>query len=301
MEILKKLFPAKKLFSLLILALLVATACSRNGYHPDSITQVSLINLKHKISDLTVNNATDCFNFRFAEEQKPSEPAEGEKIEYQSAYDLFYNSETEMAATKFSEFIKNHPDSPIIDDAYNMLGCCYRNLDEHEYALDTYASAIIDFPNGNCIAECYYNIAYIYKFKLNDKEKSIQFYIETLKHANRLDREVYYHALQELKDNNIKVDFGFNYKILDSIELFDGGIYGDVLVNTINKKTPKEELEDMFTLISIYEGFLEMSLYRTEEAYKSNFSESFLKSHPNALDNGYVGSINKGKITYWNK
>jgi len=38
-------------------------------------------------------------------------------------------------------------------------------------------------------------------------------------------------------------------------------------------------------------------IYCTEEAYKANESESFSKSNPNALENGYLGQVTaKGKF-----
>ena len=89
------------------------------------------------------------------------------------------------------------------------------------------------------------------------------------------------------------------YTVLDRVELFSGeGTHGDVLVTSISPSTPKSELAAIFKGIAEKENFAEMALYCTQDAYKANYSDSYARSNPNALKNGYLGSIRGGSISY---
>jgi RNA polymerase subunit RPABC4/transcription elongation factor Spt4 len=69
--------------------------------------------------------------------------------------------------------------------------------------------------------------------------------------------------------------------------------FADVLIPSFTKTTSKEKRELAFKKIMEKENFLQASFYNKEEAYKANMSESFLKSHPNALKNGFLGSVDE--------
>ncbi|MGE0077349.1 MAG: hypothetical protein AB7S48_05770 [Bacteroidales bacterium] len=84
------------------------------------------------------------------------------------------------------------------------------------------------------------------------------------------------------------------YKILFKVQLMSGkGQFGEVLITSYSKSTPKEEREKTLRKIMEKEGFVSATLYSTEDAYKANSSESFSKSHPNALKNGLLGQVNE--------
>lgn len=87
------------------------------------------------------------------------------------------------------------------------------------------------------------------------------------------------------------------YKILFQVNLFSGsGKYADILISSYNKNTPEAERESTLRKIIKKEGFVSAALYSTEDAYNANMSESFSKSHPNALKNGYLGMITESGI-----
>lgn len=82
------------------------------------------------------------------------------------------------------------------------------------------------------------------------------------------------------------------YKVLFRVELASGaGTFGEILLTSYSKETPKEERESTLRSIMKTEGFVSCVLYSTEEAYKANSSESFSKAHPHAIENGYLGQI----------
>jgi len=87
------------------------------------------------------------------------------------------------------------------------------------------------------------------------------------------------------------------YSILDEVTLFSGGKYGDILITSFSRKTSLDELKSAAKEIARSEGFDEISLYSTKEAFKANFSSSYSESHPNALKNGYLGSYKDGVFT----
>ena len=89
------------------------------------------------------------------------------------------------------------------------------------------------------------------------------------------------------------------YKVLFQVDLMSGaGKFGEILISSYSKDTPKEERESTLREIIKKEGFVSAALYSTEEAYKANSSESFSKAHPDALKNGYLGQISeKGLFT----
>ncbi len=87
------------------------------------------------------------------------------------------------------------------------------------------------------------------------------------------------------------------YKVLFQVDLMSGaGKFGEILISSYSKDTPKEERESTLRKIIKKEGFVSAMLYSTEEAYKANSSESFSKAHPDALKKGYLGQITEKGI-----
>ena len=87
------------------------------------------------------------------------------------------------------------------------------------------------------------------------------------------------------------------YKVLDTVNLITGGRYGDVLVETYSRETPKEERESVLRSIAAKENFHQAALYCSEEAYQANNSASFLRGHPNALETCFLGGLKDGVFT----
>ena len=87
-----------------------------------------------------------------------------------------------------------------------------------------------------------------------------------------------------------------SYQIIDQIDLITGGKYGDILIISFSKVTPRVTRESILRRISKKEGFTEATLYCTMDAYKANNSASYLKAHPNALKEGCLGYLKDGKF-----
>ncbi len=84
-----------------------------------------------------------------------------------------------------------------------------------------------------------------------------------------------------------------SYKILSLVNLASGGKYGEILIPNYSRKTPKELRGSTLRQIAVKEGFAQADLYSTEDAFKANASASYLKTHPNALKKGFLGSLNQ--------
>jgi len=86
------------------------------------------------------------------------------------------------------------------------------------------------------------------------------------------------------------------YTIIDQVNLITGGKFGDILITSFSRETPRITRESVLKRIAKKEGFKEATLYCTMEAYRANMSASYLKVHPNALKIGYLGSLKDGKF-----
>ena len=87
------------------------------------------------------------------------------------------------------------------------------------------------------------------------------------------------------------------YSVLFSNKKIGGGKFGDILIPSFSRQTPVKKRETIFRSISAKEGIEDVSFYSAEEAYKANVSASFAKSHPNAMRDGFLGTLREGKFT----
>lgn len=87
------------------------------------------------------------------------------------------------------------------------------------------------------------------------------------------------------------------YIILDQVDLMAGGRYGDVLIKSFSKKTPLKKRKEIIKAIMEKESFDQAALYSSREAFKANINSSYSESHPNALKNGYLGSMENNEFT----
>jgi hypothetical protein len=89
------------------------------------------------------------------------------------------------------------------------------------------------------------------------------------------------------------------YTTLFSVDLMSGkGKFGEVLIPSLSKEVKSSEREKTFRGIMNSEGWVSISAYSNEEAYKANSSESFSKAHPNALKDGFLGGIDENGKYY---
>lgn len=103
---------------------------------------------------------------------------------------------------------------------------------------------------------------------------------------------------KENTENKVEVVLP-QYTTLFSVDLISGkGKFGEVLIPSLNKKIKSGEREEAFRGIMAAEGWVSISAYSTEDAYKANSSESFSKEHPNALKDGFLGGIDENGKYY---
>lgn len=103
---------------------------------------------------------------------------------------------------------------------------------------------------------------------------------------------------KENAENKVEVVLP-QYTTLFSVDLFSGkGKFGEVLIPTLSKNVKSAEREKTFRGIMESEGWVSISAYSTEDAYKANSSESFSKQHPNALKDGFLGGIDENGKYY---
>lgn len=85
------------------------------------------------------------------------------------------------------------------------------------------------------------------------------------------------------------------YKIHEVVKKIDGNIFADILIPNISTKISIDSLSKITFAIVKKEGLSEASFYRTTEAIKAMYSDSYSKKHPQAIA-GYIGSIENRKF-----
>lgn len=104
------------------------------------------------------------------------------------------------------------------------------------------------------------------------------------------------------KDTTNKTEVGLElpqYTTLFSVDLLSGkGKFGEVLIPSFSKKMESKDKEKALRNILKAEGWISITAYSTEDAYKANSSQSFSNSHPNALKDGLLGSIDENDKFY---
>lgn len=85
------------------------------------------------------------------------------------------------------------------------------------------------------------------------------------------------------------------YTIISKVKISGtNNIMADIIISDYSRQTNPNTLKDTCDKIAEKEGFNIIYLYSNEEAQKSNYSESYLKEHPNAKQ-GFLGSWEDGK------
>lgn len=87
------------------------------------------------------------------------------------------------------------------------------------------------------------------------------------------------------------------YIVMDTFKPLSGGTYGFVVVSEFSRDTPVIERETVLWAIMRKEGIIDASLYSTIDAYKADSSASYLRTHPDALRTGFLGTIESAHFT----
>jgi TolA-binding protein len=124
--------------------------------------------------------------------QKPQEGQRGVEAtssdyerEYKSALDLYNLRQLNQAKEKFIEFIKNHPKTPLTDNAYFWLGVVYRDLGDNARAEAVWHTLEVRCKRGemidcNKLPSAYLQLARLYEAQGNH-EKAREYYEAILK------------------------------------------------------------------------------------------------------------------------
>jgi len=120
------------------------------------------------------------------EKQKDTETTSSEyEREYKSALDLYNLRQLNQAKEKFIEYIKNHPKTPLTDNAYFWLGVVYRDLGDSARAEAVWHTLEVRCKRGemidcNKLPSAYLQLARLYEARGNS-EKAKEYYEAILK------------------------------------------------------------------------------------------------------------------------
>ncbi len=87
-----------------------------------------------------------------------------------------------------------------------------------------------------------------------------------------------------------------DYEVLDVAHMIDGGKTVEILVPSYSRDTPIEELKRFTEEIARIDGYIRISLYCTEEAYRAEHSRTYYSEHPKAKEEGYLGFYEYGRF-----
>jgi len=65
------------------------------------------------------------------------------------AYTDFISEKYGVAMLGFTDFIKNHPDSNQVDNAYYYLGLCYFNMEKYRESIKAFDTIVNDYPDSD--------------------------------------------------------------------------------------------------------------------------------------------------------
>jgi hypothetical protein len=85
-----------------------------------------------------------------------------------------------------------------------------------------------------------------------------------------------------------------SYTVLDRVNLAAGGVYGEVLIPTMERSD--ENREAIFRAIASQERLTRAAFVSTEDAMRANNSAAFLRENQDALK-GFLGSLENGEFT----
>ena len=136
-----------------------------------------------------------------------SSPDKEERL-FEAAYELYDDASYKEAVLEYEKFLKEYPDSMLIDDCYLYMGYCYDQLKLYNKAINTLSKIITDYPDTNSVPMACFRIATIYSDHLNNKDTSYMYYTKCIEYAdtnfeslNALDS-----SMSALSDSGITFD-----------------------------------------------------------------------------------------------
>jgi|Wag4MinimDraft_11_1082651.scaffolds.fasta_scaffold01520_4 hypothetical protein len=146
------------------------------------------------------------------------------------------------------------------------------------------------------------------RYSVSTKEDTFLFYLYNeenkvvsvnVKDQNGNIQNIYREEVPNLPDNFKRkaTEEVPEYIIIDQFDLMSGGRHGDILIKSFSKETPLDKREKVIKKIIEKENFTQADLYCTREAFEANMNSSYSESHPNALENGYLGSVRDNKFS----
>ncbi|MCH8969627.1 MAG: hypothetical protein IIA66_10980 [Planctomycetes bacterium] len=77
-------------------------------------------------------------------------------------------------------------------------------------------------------------------------------------------------------------------------------VYAEVLVPALSPQTPKRDRRRVSRTIAELEGIDDLTLYCTRQAREAHYSMDYSDAHPNALAQGLLGSLERGRFKAYN-
>lgn len=186
----------KKYF--IILSILFLFSCSEDKKPNENKSQ----QMNNKKNDsIVISKVT--FKLKPTVIEKPVTPKQKEL--YQKAHDLWFYGKPAEAIESLQNFINIHPNSSLADDAQNLIGTAYSNMDNFHKAIIEYQKVRDEYPNSNKSSISLYQIAHNYFYELNDFPKAKYFYEQFLHEATEEDKEWYDIAKSSLDNWSTKV------------------------------------------------------------------------------------------------
>lgn len=111
-------------------------------------------------------------------------------------------------------------------------------------------------------------------------------------------------AIQQQKDDEVQREKELVSMLPEYIVMFrvmqihNNRRYGDVLITSLSRATSMEKREQIAHTICKQEYLDDICLYSTLDAYEANMSALYLKSHPDALEIGFLGFISGESTDY---
>src|SRR5512145_3264582 len=123
--------------------------------------------------------------------------------EYESATKTLAAGDHQKAATLFLSLVKNHPFSPLADNALYWAGVTqFLYLGETDRALQSFGLLLKKYPRRDMAPAAQLYIAEIYELGYNDFPRAVEEYRKASEYS---DREVRERSLYSLADNLFRV------------------------------------------------------------------------------------------------
>lgn len=112
------------------------------------------------------------------EKKDPPPPVHDHRQAYNEALQLYYQGKAREAREAFRNFINNHPDSPLLPNAWYWKAETFYMKEEYPRSILTFRQVLENFPDDPKAPDALLKIGYAYK-RLDD-DTNARFYLQVL-------------------------------------------------------------------------------------------------------------------------